>query len=81
MGERLAAYGCDIVRENDKRVHFYTGLPSWNVFLLVLNLIAPHIPKARSATKLKCEDELLLVLMKLRLNLLFDDLAIRFCIG
>ena len=49
--------------------------------MLVLNLVAPHVPKARSSTKLKYEDELLLVLMKLRLNLMFEDLAVRFNIG
>ena len=80
-GERTAVYGCDLIRDNDQNVKFYTGLHSWLVFMHILSLVAPHVPKKRSSTALKLEDELLLVLMKLRLNLLFDDLAIRFHIS
>ena len=28
-GERTAVYGCDLIRDNDQNVKFYTGLHSW----------------------------------------------------
>ena len=67
--------------DNDTMLKFYTGLPSWKVFEHVFSILLPHIPKRWSSAKLKPKDEFLLVLMRLRLNLLLEDIAYRFCIA
>ena len=67
--------------EDESKIKFYTGLPSWDVFDHVLSLLLPHISKKWSMSKLSPDDELLLVLMRLRLNLMIEDLAYRFSIA
>lgn len=63
------------LKENDSKVKFYTGLPAWAIFVQVFSLLSPFITPSR--TQLTLEDELVLVLMKLRLDLPFQDLAYR----
>ena len=66
-----------MIEGNDGKTRFYTELPAWTVFLhLFLFLAVP----STSFTKLIPENELFLVLVRLRLGLLVEDLAIRFCI-
>lgn len=57
------------------QIRAYTGLPSAAVFLWVLGLVNTFFKKIG---KLSAGDQLLLVLMKLRLNLTNHDLAYRF---
>ncbi|XP_048122827.1 uncharacterized protein LOC125309770 [Alosa alosa] len=73
-----------IVTENDaasqikckrKFFSFYFGLPSFAVFIWILNLIAPLISERRVISK---ENQLLLTLMKLRHGLAHVDLGFRF---
>ena len=74
---------CSLVTviKDDSKAMFYTGL-SWDLFQHVLKFIAPHVPRERMArSNLLPEDEFLLVMMRLRLNLLLDDLAIRFSVS
>ena len=44
--------------------------------MLIFNFVAPYIRKSRS--KLTLQDELLMVLMRLRLNLLITDISYHF---
>lgn len=60
---------------NDLKTKFYTGLPKWSLFLHVFSLLSPHVVPSR--TDLTLQDELIVVLMKLRLNCAFQDLAFR----
>lgn len=60
---------------NNSQIKAYTGLPSKDVFLWVLGLVAVFLKKIG---KLSAGDQLLLVLMKLRLNLTNTDLGYRF---
>lgn len=70
------------IKDDDSMTKFYTGLPSWKVFEHVFSIILPHIPKTWSSrSKLQPKDEFLLVLMRLRLNLLHQDIAYRFSIS
>ena len=62
------------VKSSDK-VLFYTGLPNWNVLSCVLTLVSGCLSQAGSLTPFQ---QLLLTLMKLRLNLTEKDLAYRF---
>ena len=60
--------------ENDERTSFYTSLPLWNVFQAIFNFRSPHVAPFRS---LPSEDELVMILMRLRLGLL-EHLCARF---
>jgi hypothetical protein len=62
-------------KENDERVRFYTGLPTMAVLIAVLDLIRPGLPERKSLDKFQ---QLLITLMRLRLNLCVQDLSYRF---
>ena len=62
------------IKDNDAKTKFYTGLSTYHIFT-VLSFLYPFVNRP---TKLSLNDELLLVLMKLRLNLQTEDLAHRF---
>lgn len=65
-------FGIRTIEANDEKTKFYTGLPSWSVFLyLFLFLAPPPYP----FSKLSLENELFLVLVRLRLGLMLEDLA------
>ena len=67
------------LKNDDKRTHFYTGLPSYAVFNVLLSKLAPQIHDMGSVgSGLTVGDELLLVLMKLSCALTNQDLAYRF---
>ena len=63
------------IKDNDAKTKFYTGLPTYHIFVVVFNFLYPFVNRA---TKLRLIDEFLLVMMKQRLNLLTEDLAHRF---
>ena len=73
---RTCKYGCDVIEDNDIATKFYTGLPSWDIFMLIFNFTAPYVPRTKS--KLTLQDEWLMVPMRLRLNLLIADISYRF---
>ena len=63
-------------QNDDERVSFYTGLPSFDILRTAFNFISPHV--SRSSSCLTKFQEFVMVLMKLRLNMPFKDLAYRF---
>ncbi|XP_077393645.1 uncharacterized protein LOC144030874 [Festucalex cinctus] len=65
------------LRNDAEKVKFYTGLPNFFVLETVMLLLAPHMDAIRSA-KLSKFQQLLLALMRLRLDLRNQDLAYRF---
>ncbi len=71
------------IRNNDKMTKFYTGLKSWALFEIIYDLVLPGIVATSSSDKrsLPFDEQLLLVLMRLRLNLSEQDLAYRFKIS
>ena len=77
LKEQITYLTCRVkmIKENDERTNFYTGLPSWSVFQEIFNFLSPHVAPSRS---LPLEDELVMVLMRLRLRLLLEDLSSRF---
>ena len=68
------------LKNDDKLVNCYTGMPSFDVLNALYRFICPAI-FVTASTKLTKFLQLLLVLMKLRLNLPLFDLAFRFKIN
>ena len=66
---------CESLEKDTDKLKFYTGLPTMEVFLAVFELISPGLPLRDSLTKFQ---QLLLTLMRLRLNLSVQDLGYRF---
>lgn len=64
-----------IIEGDDYLTKFYTGLPAWVIFLHLFMFLSPFILQPRA---LSLMDEFLLTLMRLRLNLMLEDLAYRF---
>lgn len=67
-------------KENEEKTRFYTGLPSFFIVMKVFELCSPHIFSGCS-NRLSKFQEFILVLMRLRLNIPFQDLAYRFGIS
>lgn len=65
------------LEKDDKRVTFYTGLPNFQVLLLVFNLVSTAVVTG-GRNVLPPFQEMVMFLMKLRLNLPVQDLAYRF---
>ena len=65
--------------DTDDKVRFYTGLPSIEVLLKTFEHVAPSVN--RKSLTLDKFQEFIIVLMKLRLNVPFQDLAYRFSIS
>jgi len=65
------------LKEDDERVKYYTGLPTFTILLGIFNLVSPCINITHNS-KLAKFQQLMLVLMRLRLNLSEMDLAYRF---
>lgn len=64
-------------KNDPEKVRFYTGLPNYFVFETVMLLLVPHMKGDKNA-KLSKFQQLLLTLMRLRLDLRNQDLAYRF---
>ena len=71
-------FGVDKIQGNDHMTRFYTGLLSWGVFLHIFCFLSPYVTPF---SRLCQEDELFLVLIRLRLGLFLQDLANRFRIS
>lgn len=65
------------LRNDAEKVRFYTGLPNYFVLETVMWLLAPHMDRMKNV-KLSKFQQLLLTLMRLRLDLRNQDLAYRF---
>ena len=60
---------------NDKKVCFYTGIPSWDLFSKLFMYLKPHLSSEKALTPFQ---QLIMTLMRLQLNLTIQDLAFRF---
>ncbi|XP_055004626.1 uncharacterized protein LOC129407470 isoform X2 [Boleophthalmus pectinirostris] len=67
-------------KENEDKTKFYTGLPNFLVLMQIFQLCEPYIT-CSSVSVLSKFEQLILVLMRLRLNLPLKDLAFRFKIS
>ena len=64
---------------SDDKVRSYTGIPSYQVLIATFNHVVPHVSHRTQA--LDPLQEFVLVLIKLRLNVPFKDLAYRFLVS
>lgn len=62
--------------QDDKKVRFYTGLVSFQVLVCLYDHVAPYV--SRQSKSLTQFQVLVMILMKLRINMPFQDLAYRF---
>ena len=70
------AFSEDYLRQDDGKVRFYTGLPSYDVLKTTYEFVSFRVTRnSPSTTKFQ---EFILVLIKLRLNVPHQDLAYRF---
>ncbi|XP_038048749.1 vesicle-fusing ATPase-like isoform X1 [Patiria miniata] len=65
---------------NDKKNRYYTGLPTYTILMAIFNLVSPHIVVTHRSAMSKFQ-QMMIVLMRLRLNLSECDLAYRFDIA
>ena len=67
----------DAFRENDEKVAFYTGLPTWHVLVTLFGFVSQCLQSSTRCV-LSPFQQLLLTLMKLRLGLATQELSFRF---
>ena len=68
--------GARIIKDDDKKTCFYTGLPTYKVFYGIFTLLEPIVTSnSRLKSRLLLVDELFMVLMKLRLGITNEDIA------
>lgn len=75
---RQSQFGEHFLNKQDSRTTFFTGLPSYALFMWMVNLCISVLPSSASISP---ANVLLLTLMKLRLNLQYQYLAYRFNIS
>ena len=77
LRKRLDAetFSVRIIEGNDHLTKFYTGLSTWVVFLHLYMFLSPFLSQPKA---LSLMDEFLITLMRLRLNLMVEDLAYQF---
>ena len=66
------------LKNDAQAVCFYTGLPNYEVFEQLYQLLEPLLSKDNSKSVISLFDELLIVLVKLRLGVPNEDLGYRF---
>lgn len=72
----LRPFGEEEFRNDNKKVQFYTGLPSFDILNIVFHRIVPFVN--RKSQLLTRFEEFIMTIMKLKLNMPFEDLAYRF---
>ena len=65
--------------DSDAKVRFYTGLPSYEVLMVVFEHVSSHV--SRQTQNLSRFQEFVMVLIKLRLDVSLQDLAYRFVVS
>ena len=67
--------------DTDKKIRFYTGLPSWKILMVVFEHVAKYITCTCHSQSPNTYQEFDMVLIKLRLNVPIQDLAYRFIVS
>lgn len=75
---RSNVHSMEVFKDNDERVKYYTGLPTFSVMMALFNLVEKALPKKQSVDKFQF---LTMCLMRMRLNLPLQFLAYEFAIS
>ena len=62
---------------NDKKIRFFTGLLSYDILMAIISHVSKYLSTGPCSVLLEF-DQLIMVLLKLRLNLMDQDIAYRF---
>ena len=76
--QKKAEFTALSLKGDDEKVRFYTGLPNYEVFEKLYQLLEPLLSKDDKKSTISLFDELLMVLVKLRLGVPNEDLGYRF---
>ena len=60
------------LQNDEQKLSFYTGLPSWITLMTVFELVSPYLPNTGNCKLSPCE-QMLVFLIKIRLNLANAD--------
>ena len=77
--KKVIEFDEEYFRNSDDKVLFYTGLPSYQILNFVFELVSP--PVSRRSQSLSPFQEFVMVLIKLRLDVPFQDVAYHFNIS
>lgn len=76
--EELQKASFTVMNLSKKQLKFYTGVRSWSIFHWIVRIVSGGYQFPTVCKKLKPDDKVLMILMKLRLGLQNKDLAYRF---
>ena len=68
----------DVLRSDDKKVKYYTGLPSYTILKVVFDFVCEEMPNSIANCKLSPFEQFVMTLMKLRYNFGDANLGYRF---
>jgi hypothetical protein len=71
------SYSEESMKNDSDKLNFYTGLPSWMTFMALFNLVSSYLPST-GRCKLSAYSQVMLFLIKIRLNLANKDIGFRF---
>ena len=80
VNERLTArvLSRESLRDDDTKVQYYTGLPSYEILVIVFDFVTVGLPDSFGSSLCSVFEQFLMVLIRLRLNAGVQDLAYRF---
>ena len=89
---KTAVFTIDCIANDDKLIRFYTGFTSYDIFVAFFEFLGPSVTQLdywgekdvrtiRRSRKLDPINQLFLTLMKLKLDLKYLDLSVRFGIS
>ena len=67
----------DLFKNNDERVHYYTGLTNWNLLLILIQFVHPFL-NVHGQSSLSAFQQVTMTLMRLRVGHSGQDLGYRF---
>ena len=78
LGRAVSLSGANIVKNDDTKTCFYTGLPSYKLFYGILEILKPVVSQHTQKSESELINGCFITLIKLRLGVPNDDLAYRF---
>ena len=80
LKKRDLIFSIEKIKENNAHLNFFTGLPNMATFVWILSLLTRTNDVKLCSSRLSKENHLLVILIKLQLGLLNNDIAFRFSV-